>query len=80
MWLFAGVYQAHGSKPRYNSEMGMTYNYYCLTEEQEYNELNGRLVVTLTRPGRYAYLDAEKWIDGIVLREIYATPMGDNPA
>ena len=80
MWLFAGVYKTHGSKPRYNSEMGMTYHYYRLTEEEEYNELNGRLVVTFASPGRYAYLNTEKWVDRIDLREIYATPMGENPA
>ena len=60
--------------------MGREYYYYFLTEEQKYNELDGRLVVTFPRPGRNAYLDAEKWIDGIVLSEIYATRIGENPA
>ena len=79
-WLFAGVYHSSGAKSR---EMNERFDsppsrprhpeyYYELTEDQNCKEMNGRLVVTFSRPGRQSYLDAENWSDEIVLSEIFA--------
>lgn len=71
-WLFAGVYRTNGSERKWSDEYKKHYNWYELTEEQTYKEMNGRLVVTFARPGRASYLLAEKWCDRILLSEIYA--------
>lgn len=70
-WLFAGVYRSSGSERKWSEEYKKNYNWYELTEEQTYKEMNGRLVVTFSRPGRMSYLLAEKWGDRISLSEIY---------
>ena len=70
-WLFAGVYRSSGSVRKWSEEYKKNYNWYELTEEQTYKEMNGRLVVTFSRPGRMSYLLAEKWGDRISLSEIY---------
>ena len=70
-WLFAGVYRSSGSERKWSEEYNKNYNWYELTEEQTYKEMNGRLVVTFSRPGRMSYLLAEKWGDRISLSEIY---------
>ena len=70
-WLFAGVYRSSGSVRKWSEKYEKQYDWYELTEEQAYQEMNGRLVVTFSRPGRQPYLDAEKWSDKIVLSEIY---------
>ena len=70
-WLFAGVYRSSGSERKWSEEYQKNYNWYELTEEQTYEEMNGRLVVTFSRPGRMSYLLAEKWGDKISLSEIY---------
>lgn len=70
-WLFAGVYRSSGSERKWSEEYQKNYNWYELTEEQTYKEMNGRLVVTFSRPGRASYLLAEKWGDRISLSEIH---------
>ena len=77
-WLFAGVYQSQGSEPKYHPRLDREYYYYDLIEEPAYCEMDGRLVVTFTRPGRYPYINAEKYVDSIVLSEIYATRLTQN--
>ena len=79
-WLFAGVYESQGSDLKYHSELNREYHYYDLIEEPAYEEMNGRLVVTFTRPGRQSYLDTEKYVDSIVLSEIYVARKSENPA
>ena len=51
-WLFAGVYRSNGSERKWSEEYKKHYNWYELTEEQAYKEMNGRLVVSFSRPGR----------------------------
>ena len=70
-WLFAGVYRSNGSERKWSEEYKKHYNWYELTEEQAYKEMNGRLVVSFSRPGRASYLLTEKWSDKILLSEIY---------
>ena len=42
-----------------------------ITEHEDYKEMNGRMVVTFTKPSRGSYLYAEKWCNKIFLSEIY---------
>jgi len=70
-WLFAGVYYSSGAQWR--EEEG--YYYYELTEDQSCKEMNGRLVVTFSRPSRQPYLNAENWSNKIVLSEVRAEPL-----
>ena len=70
-WLFAGVYRSNGLDRKWSDEYKNHYNWYDLTEEQTYKEMNGRLVVRFARPGRAPYLLAEKWCNKIFLSEIY---------
>mgnify|MGYP006287245989 CR=1 FL=1 len=67
-WLFAGVH--HSAAPEWFEEHKL-YRY-KLTEDQSFNELNGRLVASFRRPGRQSYLNAEKWDADILVSEIYA--------
>ena len=71
-WLFAGIHRCYGGEESIWAETN-TYEYrHNMTEEQDYNEMNGRLVVDFERPGgQLAYLVAENWIDGIDVSEIY---------
>lgn len=63
-WLFAGLFDSHGSEPH----GGMFY--YDLRERSGGQPFRGRLVVEFTRPGRNAYLDAEKWISTLILFQV----------
>jgi hypothetical protein len=64
-WLFAGVHESQGCNPSGDGEFR-----YCLTELQCCIELNGRLVAHFKRPGRQSYLNAERWVEQILLAHI----------
>ena len=70
-WLFAGIHRCEGGETRYSAEMDYTGYRHNLTEEKEYEEMNGRLVVTFERPSRMPYLVAGNWFDDIHVSEIY---------
>ena len=67
-WLFAGAYHSNGTKWLEDHSL----YYYELTEDQNCKEMNGRLVVSFSRPGRQSYLNAENWAEKIALSEILA--------
>lgn len=65
-WLFAGCYRVIGCEAgdeaapfRYQTE---------IVEGLE--ELTGRLVVRFRREGRQSYLNAERWVDGLLVHEL----------
>lgn len=70
-WLFAGIYNSLGSV--WNEDHRQ--HYYTLELREQSSEMIGRLVVTFERPGRQAYLNAEKYFHKIHLAEIYAEPI-----
>ena len=70
-WLFAGIHRCHGGEESYRAETGSIEYRHNLTEEQDYQELNGRLVVTFKKRPRKAYLIARHWLDDIFVSEIY---------
>ena len=70
-WLFAGVHRCHGGEMRHRVETDRIEYKHNLTEEQDYEEMNGRLVVTFKRRPRKAYLIAKHWLDDILVSEIY---------
>jgi hypothetical protein len=65
-WLFGGVFSVHGCV-RNNS-----YNLfrYDLRRRSEFDELDGRLVVSFKRPGRQSYLKCERWMEDLKVAEI----------
>lgn len=48
-------------------------HYYALHEDESFEELNGRLVVSFRRPGRQSqsYLNAERWMEDIGVSELF---------
>ena len=78
VWLFAGIHNSKGVESKWREDRKRDYYYYELTEEQSYKEMNGRLVVTFSRPGRASHLRAEKWSDKILLSEIYPERLSIN--
>ena len=71
-WLFAGVYHSSGVKSKeWRDDRQLEYYRYELVEDGTCGEMNGRIVATFARRGRQSYLDAEKWIDKILLSEIF---------
>ena len=70
-WLFAGIHRSRGVKLEWREQRNREYFHYDLTEERAYKEMNGRLVVTFSRPGRASYLLADQWGDRILLSEVY---------
>ena len=71
-WLFAGVYQSASVERKWSEHHETHHYWYELTEHIDYKEMNGRMVVTFTKPSRGSYLYAEKWSNRIILSEIYA--------
>ena len=71
-WLFAGVYRSAGVERKWSEDHQTHHYWYELTEHEDYKEMNGRMVVTFTKPSRGSYLYAEKWCNRIFLSEIYA--------
>lgn len=67
-WLFAGV---HNSNTPEWVEERKEYRYE-LTEDETCKEMNGRLVASFRRSGRQSYLNAENWVDEIIVSEILA--------
>ncbi|TAN70490.1 MAG: GIY-YIG nuclease family protein [Methylobacter sp.] len=67
-WLFAGVYIS--VTPKWHEEY--EYWYYELIEDQMCSEMNGRIVVSFSRPGRQSYLKADKWLNNLMLSEIFS--------
>ena len=63
-WLFAGVYDSLGSQP---GEGGYRYE---LRRRSATDELDGRLIVAFSRPGRQSYLRGERWLDQLLISEI----------
>ena len=56
---------------RHRAEANRTEYRHNLIEEHEYEEMNGRLVVTFKRPSRMAYLVAGHWRDDIFISDVY---------
>ncbi len=71
-WLFAGVYRSAGVERKWSEDHQTHHYWYELTEHEDRKEMNGRMVVTFTKPSRGSYLNAEKWCNRIFLSEIYA--------
>jgi len=65
-WLFAGVHRS--SKPEWLAEHSSWY--YPLQEEADFTDLNGRLIVSFSRPGRQPYLNAENWMQHMRVSEM----------
>lgn len=66
-WLFCGVHDAAGAE--WNEQKSAYY--YAMAERAACAPMTGRLVVHFARPGRQAYLHAERWADQLILSEIY---------
>lgn len=64
-WLFGGLHQSGAPTPCEGGNW-----HYPLVELPEMSELNGRLVVAFTRPGRQSYLNAERWLGDMTVAEI----------
>ena len=75
-WLFAGVYHSGDAEWLEDDE----YYYYELTEDQHCKEMSGQIVVEFRRPGRQAYLKAEKWSDQIFIIDTEAEQAGQTAA
>ena len=67
-WLFAGV--NNSSVPKWIGERNEYW--YDLTEDQSCQEMNGRLVASFHRLGRQSYLNAENWVNEILVSEVFA--------
>jgi hypothetical protein len=65
-WLFAGAYERRGRK---SEEDGYTYD---LAERPRCREIAGRLVVKFERPGRQPYLNADGYVDNLIVNEVRA--------
>jgi GIY-YIG catalytic domain len=65
-WLFGGLHQSGPPKP-YKER----YWHYPLDEIPETKHLNGRLVINFERRSRQSYLNAEKWIGNLIVKEIF---------
>ena len=65
-WLYAGVHASAGCEWRPDRE----FFYYTLQERPFCSEFNGRLVANFARPGRQSYLNAENWLDHLLVEEI----------
>jgi hypothetical protein len=63
-WLFAGVHKSGEAKANNTGFI------YPLVEESSCSELNGRLVVDFVRSGRQSYLNAERWVEQLLVSEI----------
>ncbi len=66
-WLFAGVHDSLGCKPRKEKSTCFRYN---LRRRETTNSLCGRLIIDFQRPGRNSYLLAKNWIDQLHVSEI----------
>lgn len=66
-WLFAGAHRS--SESRWFASENLYY--YVLDEDESFEELDGRLVVSFRRPGRQSYLNAEKWVEDIRVSELF---------
>lgn len=64
-WLFGGIHRSGTPKP-YEPNGWL----YPLEEVEEAKPLNGRLVVNFQRPGRQSYLNAERWVDTLIVKEV----------
>lgn len=55
--------------------------YYNMVEEKTCSDMNGRMVVTFSRPGRQSYLNADSWSEKLAVSEIFAKrlSLGDFP-
>jgi hypothetical protein len=74
-WLFAGLFKVNDTPELHPAPWDESVQnwYYNLTEDERLKEFNGRIVCSFIRPGRQAYLQAEKWIEQFSLQEIYPT-------
>lgn len=68
-WLFSGVHESLGYRPR---ETGSRCYRYNLSRCEAFNELCGRLVINFVKPGRQSYLIAENWVDQMHIAEFRA--------
>ncbi|AXQ28350.1 GIY-YIG nuclease family protein [Solimonas sp. K1W22B-7] len=70
-WLFAGVHVSSGCVLPEGEEC----YYYNLEELPSCSELNGRLIAQFKRPGRQSYLNADNWVEQIILGHILPKKM-----
>lgn len=82
-WLFAGLHKVNGAGVRgtHPDFPDRQIYHYSMQEEQAASDLTGRLVAKFQRPGQQSYLNADRWLEGILLEEVYATrrTIGDFP-
>lgn len=64
-WLFGGLHRSGPPRPHHTTNW-----HYPLVEIHETKELNGRLTVGFQRPGRQSYLNADRWSDALLVKEI----------
>ena len=75
--MYAGVHRSGGYDWRDEEQA----YYYRLEELNSCAEFNGRLVVNFARAGRQSYLNADRWVDELLIEEILPQRMsiGDFP-
>ena len=66
-WLFAGVHDSLGCKPKAKNSTCFRYS---LRRREATNELCGRLVVRFDRTFRQSYLVAQRWVDDLIVAEM----------
>lgn len=64
-WLFGGLHLS--GNPTLDKDQ---YWHYPLTECPDAKELNGRLIFNFERPGRQSYLNTERWLENLTVKEI----------
>ncbi|MFZ2727488.1 MAG: GIY-YIG nuclease family protein [Methylococcaceae bacterium] len=68
-WLFAGIHNSDSPPQHINNNQKNHYRY-DLSENTNFSELNGKLILSFTRQGRQSHLNAETWHEKILLSEI----------
>jgi hypothetical protein len=65
-WLFVGAYESLGCK----RTKGGDYQYqYQLERRPQFDQFEGRIVVSFKRPGRQSYLLGERWRDELQIED-----------
>lgn len=78
-WLFAGIYKVKGVRQRTNSEK--TWFEYSTSEIPGVDHLTGRAIVVFNKNFRASYLNGERYVDQLIVKEIKAErqSIGDFP-
>ncbi|MCD8496817.1 MAG: GIY-YIG nuclease family protein [Alphaproteobacteria bacterium] len=74
-WIFAGVHKSAEPRAVRSEASGCLSYYYPLEEDMRFCALSGRLAVIFPRPGRQSYLNAERWVDSLIVNEIARQPL-----